>query len=229
MLTDNFQLSPAGAEARFQLLQRRRQRNPNADDPLFRPIDADDFRTNGESASDFSNLRENGLVRISFPLPSNIRLIDPATNLPSDETFVDVWRMVPTVNDVRLTGPDNTRPWARGPNEFGGYQLDARVAHASGAGARRAHRITRRLWALSRSTASRRSGLVSACAVHEPPCSRALGRHPQRARHRCRIPIRRSTSSKRRARSCSCAPAPSATADPRSRTRTSRHSISQTS
>ena len=29
----------------------------HADDPLFRPIDADDFRTNGEHASDFSNLR----------------------------------------------------------------------------------------------------------------------------------------------------------------------------
>ena len=41
----------------------------DADDPLFRPIDADDFRTNGEDASDFSNLRQNGLVRVSFPLP----------------------------------------------------------------------------------------------------------------------------------------------------------------
>src|SRR4029453_15064627 len=47
MLTDHFQLSPAGAEARFQRLQRRRELNPQADDPLFRPIDADDFRTNG--------------------------------------------------------------------------------------------------------------------------------------------------------------------------------------
>ena len=43
-----------------RLLQRRRQRHPDADDPLFRPIDADDFRTNGENASDFSNLRQNG-------------------------------------------------------------------------------------------------------------------------------------------------------------------------
>ena len=39
---------PADAEARFQFLQWRRQRNPDADDPLFRPIDADDFRTNGD-------------------------------------------------------------------------------------------------------------------------------------------------------------------------------------
>ena len=103
-------------------------RNPHADDPLFRPIDADDFRTNGEDASDFSNLRQNGLIRIVFPLPPNIRLIDPATNRRPSETFVDVWRAVPTVNDVKLTGPDGVNPWPRGPNHTGGYQLDARVA-----------------------------------------------------------------------------------------------------
>jgi cytochrome c peroxidase len=128
MAADNFQLSPADVEARFQLLQSRLQRNPNADDPLFRPIDADDFRTKGESASDFSNLRQNGLVRITFTLPPNIRLIDPLTNAPSAEAFVDVWRSVPTVNDVALTGPDDANPWPRGPNQFGGYQLDARVS-----------------------------------------------------------------------------------------------------
>jgi cytochrome c peroxidase len=128
MATDNFQLSPAGAEARFRLLQLRRRWDPNADDPLFRPIDADDFRTNGDKASDFSNLRQNGLIRIAFTLPSNIKLIDPATNQPSLETAVDVWRMVPTVNDVALNGPDGANPWPRGPNSGGGYQLDARVA-----------------------------------------------------------------------------------------------------
>src|SRR6188474_18554 len=42
MPTDNFQLSPASVEARFQLLRLRRLWNPKADDPLFRPIDADD-------------------------------------------------------------------------------------------------------------------------------------------------------------------------------------------
>src|SRR5262245_39965813 len=128
MPTDRFQLSPASAEARFQLLRWRRQFDPKADDPLFRPIDADDFRTNGDAADDFRNLRENGLVRITFPLPPNIRLIDPATNAPSSETFVDVWRMVPTVNDVKLTGPDGANPWPREPNATGGYQLDGRFA-----------------------------------------------------------------------------------------------------
>ena len=128
---DSLQLSPAGAEARFQLLQRRRASFPNAFDPLFLPIDADDFRTNGDNASDFSNLRQNGLVRISLPLPANIRLIDPVTNAPSAETTVDVWRAVPSVFNVRLTGPDNLNPWPRGPNASGGYQLDARVTTLS--------------------------------------------------------------------------------------------------
>ena len=128
MVTDHFQLSPESVEARFRFLQLRRRWDPNADDPLFRPIDADDFRTNGESASDFSNLRQNGLVRITFPLPPNITLVDPITNLPSAETSVDVWRAVPTVNDVALTGPDGVNPtWLRGPNTNGGYQLDGRV------------------------------------------------------------------------------------------------------
>jgi cytochrome c peroxidase len=129
MATDNFQLSPASVEARFRLLQLRRRSDPDADDPLFRPIDADDFRTNGEAANDFGNLRQNGLVRITFPLPPNIRLVDPATNSLSDETFVDVWRMVPSVNDVALTGPDHVIPvWPRDPNPTGGYQLDARIS-----------------------------------------------------------------------------------------------------
>ena len=128
MPTDQFQLSPATAEARFQLLQWRRKWNPHADDPLFRPVDADDFRTNGESASDYSNLRENGLVRVTFALPANVWLVDSETNQPSGEPFADVWRMVPTINDVKLTGSDGMNPWSRGPNDTGGYQLDARFA-----------------------------------------------------------------------------------------------------
>jgi hypothetical protein len=128
MATDRFQLSPASAERRFQLLEWRRQFDPHADDPLFRPIDADDFRTNGAEASDFSNLRQNGLIRVTFALPANVKLVDPVTNEPSAETFVDVWRSVPTVNDVKITGPDGVNPWPRDPNRSGGYQLDARVA-----------------------------------------------------------------------------------------------------
>jgi cytochrome c peroxidase len=127
MPTSQFQLAPADVEFRYRLLQLERLFNRNADDPLFRPIDADDFRVNGDGARDFSNLRSNGLVRIVFPLPPNIRLIDPATNLPSAESLVDVWRSVPSVLNVALTGPGSANPWPREPNAFGGYQLDARV------------------------------------------------------------------------------------------------------
>jgi len=110
MPSDAFQLSPADVEARFQALGARRQHHPQADDPLFRAIDADDFRVNGESASDYGNLRHNGLIRVTFPLPPTVRLVDPATGAPSDATFVDVWRAVPTVNNVKLTGPDPDPP-----------------------------------------------------------------------------------------------------------------------
>jgi cytochrome c peroxidase len=126
MVSEQFRLTPKAAESRFQKLQARRQYNPAADDPLFRPIDADDFHVNGAQATDYSNLRQNGLIRIQFALPPNMRLIDPVTNQPSAETSVDVWRMVPGVTDVRLTGSDGLNPWPRGPNPTGGYQLDGR-------------------------------------------------------------------------------------------------------
>jgi len=127
MPSSSFQLSPADAEFRYRLLQLMRVFNAKADDPLFRPIDADDFLINGDQASDFTNLRKNGLIRIVFPLPPNVRLIDPATNLPSAEVSVDIWRSVPSVLNVALTGPGSSNPWPREPNAFGGYQLDARV------------------------------------------------------------------------------------------------------
>jgi RNA polymerase sigma factor (sigma-70 family) len=141
--SDAFQLSPGRAEARFQALQARRRYNPAADDPLFRPIDADDFRSRGDSASDYSNLRQNGLVRVTFPLPPTLKVVDPMTGAPSPATFVDVWRAVPTVNNVKLTGPDPDPPsWPclpggppgpacvpRGPNPNGGYQYDARITN----------------------------------------------------------------------------------------------------
>jgi hypothetical protein len=130
-------------EARFVALSARRTHHPHADDPLFRPVDADDFRINGDAASDYSNLRQNALIRVTFPLPPGLALVDPATGAPSGETFVDVWRAVPTVNNVKLTGPDPDPPsWpclvggtpgpscvSRGPSPNGGYQLDARVAN----------------------------------------------------------------------------------------------------
>ena len=128
MPANSFQLSPANAEARYQSPLFRRQFDPKADDPLFRAIDADDFRTHGPNASDFTSLRKNGLIRIVLPLPANVRLIDPSTSQPSAETTVDVWRAVPSVDNVALTGPDGHVFVTRGPNAGGGYQLDARIA-----------------------------------------------------------------------------------------------------
>jgi cytochrome c peroxidase len=143
MPSESFQLSPAAARSRFDALQAQREHNQNADDPLFRPVDADDFRVNGENASDFSNLVENGLVRVTMPLPLNVRLIDPVTGQPTDETSVDLWRAVMPVLNVAITGPDGVAPiWPppaqarepimgqdpNGPNRQGGYQHDARFS-----------------------------------------------------------------------------------------------------
>jgi cytochrome c peroxidase len=142
MPSEAFQLSPAAARARFDALIARRAEDSDADDPLFRPVDADDFRANGDTAVDFSNLVENGLVRVTMPLPLNVKLIDPATDQPSDETTVDLWRAVMPVMNVAITGPDFMLPiWPpgaprvtilgqdpNGPNRQGGYQHDARFA-----------------------------------------------------------------------------------------------------
>ena len=110
MPSDGFQLSPASARARYEALQAKLEHNKNADDPLFRPVDADDFRINGNDAIDFSNVVENGLVRVTMPLPLNVKLIDPATGQPSEETSVDLWRAVMPVLNVAITGPDSTLP-----------------------------------------------------------------------------------------------------------------------
>ena len=135
-----FQLSPAAAQARFAALQERRAHKGDADDPLFRAVDADDFREHGEGASDFSNLLENGLVRVTMPLPANVKLVDPVTHVPTSDTSVDLWRAVIPVFNVAITGPDSVAPvWPpgaprvpilgqepNGPNRQGGYQHDAR-------------------------------------------------------------------------------------------------------
>jgi cytochrome c peroxidase len=145
--SDGFQLSPAVARARLEALVAARAVDRTADDPLFRPVDADDFRARGDSANDYSNLVDNALVRVTLPLPPNVRLIDesscqgidPAACQPTGETFVDVWRAVMPVQNVAMTGPDSVPPiWPpaprvaimgidpNGPNRQGGYQHDAR-------------------------------------------------------------------------------------------------------
>jgi mono/diheme cytochrome c family protein len=140
MPSQSFQLSPAAAQARYIALQQRRQVDPNADDPLFRPVDADDFRVNGNSATDFTNLVKNGLIRVTMPLPLNVKLVDPVTGDVTDESSVDLWRAVMPIPNIAITGPDGVLPiWPpgaprppimgqdpNGPNRQGGYQHDAR-------------------------------------------------------------------------------------------------------
>ncbi len=142
MPSESFQLSPAAAQARFAALQAARAHDPSADDPLFRPADAADFRVNGEGASDYSNLLQNGLVRVNMPLPANVRMVDPISHEPTSETSVDLWRAVMPILNVAISGPDAVAPvWppgasrvplmgqeANGPNRQGGYQHDARFA-----------------------------------------------------------------------------------------------------
>lgn len=61
-------------------------------------------------------------------MPPNIKLVDPSTGAVTDETFTDVWRAVPSVVNVDLSGADpKALAWPRGPNRQGGYQLDGRV------------------------------------------------------------------------------------------------------
>jgi cytochrome c peroxidase len=140
MPSENFQLSPAAAQARYIALQQKRQVDKNADDPLFRPVDADDFRVNGDSATDFTNLVKNGLIRVTMPLPLNVKLVDPLTGEVTNESTVDLWRAVMPIPNIAITGPDGVLPiWPpgaprppimgqdpNGPNRQGGYQHDGR-------------------------------------------------------------------------------------------------------
>lgn len=91
---DGFSLSPARVEARWQRLLRARRRDPNAADPLFRPIDADD------GADDFTLLRTRALIKVRVALPSRVRLTDDP--LASHVTFS---RAVTPLNMLKHTAP----------------------------------------------------------------------------------------------------------------------------
>lgn len=128
--SERFQLAPQTVQARFSAMT-----STGVDDPLFRAIDADDFRINGSAARDFTNLTIHALVRVTIPLPTNVKLLDcgatvpcPVSARPTAETEADVWRATPSILDVRITGPDGQAPaWTRGPNLSGGFQLDGRI------------------------------------------------------------------------------------------------------
>ena len=91
---DGFSISPATVEARWQRLQRAKHHNPNATDPLFRSIDADD------GVEDFTLLRTRALFKVRVPLPSRVRLTDEPT-----ATHVTVSRAATPLNLLKHTAP----------------------------------------------------------------------------------------------------------------------------
>jgi cytochrome c peroxidase len=91
---DGFSLSPTTVEARWQRLQRQRRHDPDASDPLFLAIDADDGQ------DDFTLLRTRALFKVRVPLPSRVRLTDdPAA------THVTVSRAASPLNMLKHTAP----------------------------------------------------------------------------------------------------------------------------
>jgi cytochrome c peroxidase len=105
---DAFQLTPARVERQWQLLQAKKCDDPDADDPLFRSLDADD------QAEDFTLLREHALVSVTIPLPTDDdgnKLVWPVDD--PDATSVVLFRATPSIRNVALTAP---------------YQYDARFA-----------------------------------------------------------------------------------------------------
>jgi len=91
---EGFSLSPSTVEARWQRLQQARRHDPNAVDPLFRAIDADDGK------ADFTLLRTRALFKVRVPLPSRVQLTDePAA------THVTLSRAVTPLNMLKHTAP----------------------------------------------------------------------------------------------------------------------------
>jgi cytochrome c peroxidase len=91
---DGWSLSPDTVEARWQALQRAREFNPCADDPLFRAIDADD------GANDFTWLRTRALFRVHVPLPDRVQLTDDP-----EATEVTVLRAAVPLDMLKHTAP----------------------------------------------------------------------------------------------------------------------------
>ena len=91
---DGYSLAPRTVERRWQLLQAAKRLDREADDPLFRSIDADDGR------DDYSTLRSRALFKVHVPLPNRVRLADSP-----DEQSVTVLRAVPPLSSLKHTAP----------------------------------------------------------------------------------------------------------------------------
>ncbi|MFY1828510.1 cytochrome-c peroxidase [Myxococcus fulvus] len=93
VLDDSTALKPAHVQALHA---------SNPRDVLFHPIDADDPDA---AVLTYEHLKK-GLVRVVLPLPDNMDVIDAQGQVitPADRK-VSVWRGVPSIQDVALTGP----------------------------------------------------------------------------------------------------------------------------
>jgi cytochrome c peroxidase len=83
---NEFTISPALVEARFA-------RDPNG--PLFRAVDSDDG-----AGRDYTTVRTRAVFRVTIPLHPNVVSLDD----PGRRT-ITVWRAVPAIDNVALTGP----------------------------------------------------------------------------------------------------------------------------
>jgi cytochrome c peroxidase len=91
---DGYSLSPKTVESRWQRLQAARRIDENADDPLFRAIDADDGK------GSFTLLRTRALIKVRVPLPQRVRLTDAPHS-----TEAVVLRSVPALSGLKYTAP----------------------------------------------------------------------------------------------------------------------------
>jgi cytochrome c peroxidase len=93
VLAEHTVLTPAHVNERFAA---------DPSDPLFRRIDADDPLA---AEPTYDHLKK-GLVRVVLDLPDNMDLIDFEGNVVTPpERTVEVWRAVPTVENVAITAP----------------------------------------------------------------------------------------------------------------------------
>jgi cytochrome c peroxidase len=93
VLAEHTVLTPANVRARLAA---------DPADPLFNRIDADDPLA---AEPTYEHL-EKGLVRVVLDLPDNMDLLDLAGNVVTPpERTVEVWRAVPTVENVAITAP----------------------------------------------------------------------------------------------------------------------------
>jgi cytochrome c peroxidase len=91
---DGYSISPQTVEARWQALQRARLKDADADDPLFRSIDADDGN------DDYTLLRTRALFKVRVALPLRVRLVDAP-----GATHVRLSRAAPPLSMLAFTAP----------------------------------------------------------------------------------------------------------------------------